>query len=214
MEQSILLQKQRKGVRKINKLEYRAVNEVRAVEGSEQMVIEGVVNNIGEWSKVMGGKFREKIVPGVFEKAITRALETGDIFFLHQHDNRALPLASVKSSTMELTEDKGSNQLRMRAVLPDTTFARDIYSLVQSGVLREFSFGFNKPQATWNVGKDGIKERTLTDFNIHEISIVRAGAYNETQAYARAFEEMEERSSHEDEEIYKYNKNKIKLSTI
>lgn len=199
---------------KISKLEYRAVNEVRAVEGSEEMVIEGVVNNIGEWSKVMGGKFREKIIPGTFERAITRALESGDIFFLHQHDNRALPLASVKSNTMELIEDKETSQLKMRAVLPDTSFSRDVYELVKSGVLREFSFGFNQPKATWNVGKDGIKERALTDFNIHEISIVRIGAYNETQAYARAFEEMEERTSNEDDELYKYNKNKIKLSIV
>lgn len=208
---------QRKGVRKISNLEYRAVDEVRAVEGADQMIIEGVVNNIGEWSKPIGGRFREKINPGVFEKAITRALEAGDIFFLHQHDNRALPLASVKSNTLELTEDKTSNKLKMRAVLADTTFSRDIYSLVKTGVLREFSFGFNKPKSEWAVGKDGLKERSLTDFNIHEISIVRTGAYNQTQAYARAFEEMEteeNRESNEDDSLYKYNKNKIKLSTI
>ena len=199
---------------KISKLEYRAVNEIRAVEDSEQMVIEGVVNNIGEWSKLIGGQFREKIIPGVFERAINRALENGDIFFLHQHDNKALPLASVKSNTMELIEDTKNNKLRMKAVLPDTSFSRDIYSLVKSGVLREFSFGFNKPKATWSIGEDGIKERALTDFNLHEISLVRVGAYNETQAYARAFEELQERNINEDEGQYKYNKNKIKLSTI
>ena len=199
---------------KISKLEYRAVNEIRAVEDSEQMVIEGVVNNIGEWSKLIGGQFRAKINPGVFETAINRALENGDIFFLHQHDNKALPLASVKSNTMELIEDTKNNKLRMKAVLPDTSFSRDIYSLVKSGVLREFSFGFNKPKATWSIGEDGIKERALTDFNLHEISLVRVGAYNETQAYARAFEELQERNINEDEGQYKYNKNKIKLSTI
>ena len=144
---------------KISKLEYRSVNEIRAVEDSEQMVIEGVVNNIGEWSKLIGGQFREKIIPGVFERAINRALENGDIFFLHQHDNKALPLASVRSNTMELIEDTENNKLRMKAVLPDTSFSRDIYSLVKSGVLREFSFGFNKPKATWRIGEDGIKER-------------------------------------------------------
>ena len=200
-------------MKKISKLEYRAVNEVRAVEDAEQMIIEGIVNNIGEWSKPIGGKFREKINPGVFERAITRALETGDIFFLHQHDNRALPLASVKSNTLELAEDKESNTLKMKAILPDTSFSRDIYSLVKSGVLREFSFGFNQPKSEWGVGKDGMKERALTDFNIHEISIVRVGAYNQTQAYARAFEEMETELNIDDS-LYKYNKNKIKLSTI
>ena len=188
-------------------IEYRAVNEVRAIEDEKQMIIEGVVNNIGQWSKPIGGQFREKINEGVFERAINRALENGDIFFLHQHDNRALPLASIKSNTLELTEDKENNILKMRAILPNKRFSRDVYELVKSGVLREFSFGFNKPKSKWNVGKDGMKERSLVDFDIHEISIVRVGAYNETQAYARAFKEIE--NNYEDRVIYY--KNKLKL---
>ena len=195
-------------------IEYRAVNEVRTIDDEKQMIIEGVVNNIGQWSKPIGGQFREKIEEGVFERAINRALENGDIFFLHQHDNRALPLASIKSNTLQLTEDKENNVLRMRAVLPDTSFSRDIYELVKSGVLREFSFGFNKPKSKWNVGKDGMKERSLVDFDIHEISIVRVGAYNETQAYARALKEIEDQEEmtlNNDKKICQYNKNKIKL---
>lgn len=184
----------------MSKPEFRALEEVRAVDADGKMVIEGVVNNIGEWSKPIGGVFREKILPGVFEKAITRALDDGDVFFLHQHDNRALPLASVKSDTLELTEDKETNKLRMRATLPNTTFARDVYELVREGVLREFSFGFSKPKSTWGVGKDGLKERILTDFNISEISIVRTGAYNQTEAYARAYEEMEADEQREEQE--------------
>lgn len=197
-------------------IEYRAVNEVRAIDDEKAMIIEGVVNNIGQWSKPIGGQFREKIEEGVFERAINRALENGDIFFLHQHDNRALPLASVKSHTLELTEDKETNKLKMRAVLPDTSFSRDVYELVKSGVLREFSFGFNKPKSKWNVGKEGIKERALVDFHIHEISIVRVGAYNETQAYARAFKEIESQNEElqVQDDICKYNKNKIKMLKV
>lgn len=189
-------------------IEYRAVNEIRTVDDEKQMIIEGVVNNIGQWSKPIGGQFREKINEGVFERAINRALESGDIFFLHQHDNRALPLASVKSNTLELIEDKENNMLRMRAVLPETSFSRDVYELVKSGVLREFSFGFNRPKSKWNVGKDGMKKRSLVDFDIHEISIVRVGAYNETQAYARAFEEEKNIRLRL---CLKYNQNKIKM---
>lgn len=102
----------------------------------------------------------------------------------------------------------------MRAVLPDTSFSRDVYELVKSGVLREFSFGFNKPKSKWNVGKDGMKERSLVDFDIHEISIVRVGAYNETQAYARAFAEIKDKQIQlevDNSAIYKYNRNRIIL---
>ena len=182
-------------------LEYRQLEEVRAVESENEMVIEGTVNNIGEWSKPIGGVFREKILPGVFEGAITRAMKNGDIFFLHQHDNKALPLASCKSNTLELTEDRESNKLKMKATLPNTTFARDVYELVKSGVLREFSFGFNSPKSTWGMGADGLKERSITDFNLSEISIVRIGAYNKTEAYARAYEELAEDEANTDQEV-------------
>ncbi|MFR0047472.1 MAG: HK97 family phage prohead protease [Clostridium butyricum] len=197
-------------LREVRIIEYRAVNEVRTVDDEKSMIIEGVVNNIGQWSKPIGGQFREKINEGVFERAISRALESGDIFFLHQHDNRALPLASIKSNTLELIEDKETNQLKMRAVLPDTSFSRDVYELVKSGVLREFSFGFNKPKSKWSIGKDGIKERSLVDFDINEISIVRIGAYNETEACARSIEEIDNNDKN-DKDNFTYFKNKIKL---
>ena len=87
----------------MDKIEYREVHEVRAVEGTDnKMIIEGVVNNVGEWSKTLGGKFREKIETGVFTRAIERATKEGDIFFLHQHDNRSLPLASIQSGTLDI----------------------------------------------------------------------------------------------------------------
>ena len=54
-----------------NKLEFRENYELRAVDSEEgKMIIEGVVNQIGEWSKVLYGSFREKIEPKVFERAI------------------------------------------------------------------------------------------------------------------------------------------------
>lgn len=44
-----------------NKLEFRENYELRAIDSEEgKMVIEGVVNQIGEWSKVLYGSFREK----------------------------------------------------------------------------------------------------------------------------------------------------------
>lgn len=171
-------------------LEYRAINDLTVSNVNNQLQIEGIVNNIGEFSKVLGGTFREKINAGVFTRAIENAKGKSDIFFLHQHDTKGLPLASVNSNTLELNEVDGA--LKMRAILPDTTFNRDIHALVKSGVLTEFSFGFSNPQSKWSVGADGINERTITDFDLSEISIVRIGAYNDTTAFARAIEECRE----------------------
>lgn len=58
-----------------------------------------------------------------------------------------------------------------------------------------------------------MKERALVEFDIHEVSIVRVGAYNETQAYARAFEELKG-DLIKNSDQYIYNKNKIKVCNI
>lgn len=185
-------------------------------------VIEGVVNQIGEWSKVLYGSFREKIEPKVFERAIKSAKDNNrDIFFLALHNNRELPLASMISGTMELVEK--DNKLLLRSELPPTTLAKDIHELVKAGVLREFSFGFNNVQAKWDKDADGIRTRTITDLTLHEVSIVTTGAYNNTVANARSMdlteilprEDDEKRTNQSDDEVlFLYNKNKLRLLNL
>ncbi|WP_305153889.1 HK97 family phage prohead protease [uncultured Clostridium sp.] len=206
-----------------NKLEFRENYELRAVDSEEgKMVIEGVVNQVGEWSKVLYGSFREKIEPKVFERAIKSAKDNNrDIFFLALHNNRELPLASIISGTMELVEKE--NKLMLRAELPPTTLAKDIYELVKAKVLREFSFGFNNVQAKWDKDADGIRTRTITNLTLHEVSIVTTGAYNNTVANARSMdlseilpkEDDEKRTNQNDDEVlFLYNKNKLKLLNL
>lgn len=206
-----------------NKLEFRENYELRAIDSEEgKMVIEGVVNQIGEWSKVLYGSFREKIEPKVFERAIKSAKDNNrDIFFLALHNNRELPLASIISGTMELVEKE--NKLMLRAELPPTTLAKDIYELVKAKVLREFSFGFNNVQAKWDKDADGIRTRTITDLTLHEVSIVTTGAYNNTVANARSMdlaeilpkEDDEKRTNQNDDEVlFLYNKNKLRLLNL
>lgn len=206
-----------------NKLEFRENYELRAVDSEEgKMIIEGVVNQVGEWSKVLYGSFREKIEPKVFERAIKSAKDNNrDIFFLALHNNRELPLASIISGTMELVEKE--NKLMLRAELPPTTLAKDIYELVKAKVLREFSFGFNNVQAKWDKDADGIRTRTITDLTLHEVSIVTTGAYNNTVANARSMdlaeilpkEDDEKRTNQNDDEVlFLYNKNKLRLLNL
>lgn len=206
----------------MKKIEYRSFEEIRAVENEEgKMIVEGVVNNIGELSKVLYGSFREKVAEGVFEKAIERAKESKrDIFFLALHNTRSLPLASVNSGTMELkVKDK---KLCIRAELPDTTQNRDIYALVKAKVLREFSFGFGNVKCEWNTDKDGIRIRTLTQLDLGEVSLVCTGAYNDTGAEARGHNPLEELEDNkrtqeeidQEEREYQYRKNLLKMRGI
>lgn len=171
----------------MNKLEFRNF-ELSAVETEDsKMIIEGVVNNINEYSKVIAKKFKEKVEPQVFTRAIERAIENNrDIFLLGLHNHKDLPLASLLSKTMELREEDG--KLKMRAELPKTTKARDMFELVKSRVLRDFSFGFGNAKATWKKGADGIQQRSISEMDLYEISIVKTGAYHNTEIQARSLE--------------------------
>lgn len=206
----------------MNKLEIREFNEVRAVDNEDgKMIVEGTVNNVGEWSKMIYGSFKERVSEGAFKRAFERAKDNKrDIFFLALHNTRSLPIASVNSGTMELKEEK--KKVTLRAELPDTTQNRDIYALVKAGVLREFSFGFNNAKCDWDKDADGIRTRTINDLDISEISLVCTGAYNNTGAEARGYnaceeiEALEQReiAEKENEELYKYNKNKLRLRGV
>ena len=206
----------------MSKIEFRNnFTEVRALDSDDnKMIIEGVVNNVGEFSKVLYGSFREKVDIGVFEKAIKDSKNNDrDIFFLAQHNKRELPLASIKSNTMELKEE--NNKLYIRAELPPTTLAKDIYELVKSKVLREFSFGFTNAKSEWGKDSNNIRTRTIKSLDLHEVSIVTTGAYNNTEANVRSLDpeeilkEVEQRELEEKEldKKYLYNKNKVKIRT-
>lgn len=206
----------------MSKIEFRNnFTEVRTVDNNDgKMIIEGIVNNVGEFSKVIYGSFREKVNTGVFKRAIEDAQKNDrDIFFLALHNSKELPLASIKSNTMELKEE--NNKLYIRAELPPTTLAKDIYELVKSKVLREFSFGFSNAKCEWGKDSDNIRTRTITSFDLHEVSIVTTGAYNNTSVQARSLTpedvlkeiEQKEIDDKKIDERYLYNKNKLRIKT-
>lgn len=208
----------------MEKMEIRSFEEIRTIDNEEgKMIIEGVVNNIGEYSKVIYGSFRERIAEGVFKKALERAKESKrDVFFLALHNARSLPLASINSGTMTLEEK--NKKLLIRAELPDTTQNRDIYTLVKSGVLREFSFGFGNAKCEWGKDEDGIRTRTISELDISEVSLVCTGAYNNTGAEARGYNPITELEAEDDrvneearaleEAEYRFRKNKLKMRGV
>ncbi|MFR9070671.1 MAG: HK97 family phage prohead protease, partial [Paraclostridium sp.] len=105
----------------MNKLEFRKdLNiELRAIDNAEnKMIIEGIVNVVGQKSKVIWGEFQEIIAKGTFERAINRSIENNkDIFLLFNHNSNNL-MASMKSETLQLEEREEC--LWMRAELPAT----------------------------------------------------------------------------------------------
>jgi len=122
-----------------------------------------------------GGKpFVERVARGAFDRSLS-----SNISLLVGHDRREL-LANTRSGLLQLNSD--SKGLAFEVDLPETQKARDVRALVEAGVLREMSFGFFVRSDAWNGS-----ERTLSEVDLREISIVENGAYPQTSAEARTY---------------------------
>jgi HK97 family phage prohead protease len=121
--------------------------------------------------------FSERIAPGAFRKTLS---ETPDVRLLINHEG--LPLARTKNETLTLSEDEVG--LRFDAELPDTSEARDLYTLIQRGDVDQMSFAFRVIRQKWNSDRT---ERTLTEVSLADgdVSVVTYPAYPTTTVEAR-----------------------------
>jgi HK97 family phage prohead protease len=121
--------------------------------------------------------FRERIAPGAFRKTLS---ETPDVRLLINHEG--LPLARTKNETLRLSEDEVG--LRFDAELPDTSEARDLYTLIERGDVDQMSFAFRVIRQRWNSERT---ERTLTEVSLADgdVSVVTYPAYPTTSVEAR-----------------------------
>ena len=121
--------------------------------------------------------FSERIAPGAFRKTLS---ETPDVRLLINHEG--LPLARTKNNTLTLSEDEVG--LRFDAELPDTSEARDLYTLIQRGDVDQMSFAFRVIRQKWSPDRS---ERTLTEVSLADgdVSVVTYPAYPTTTVEAR-----------------------------
>ncbi len=163
--------------------------EVREIDvefnSQEDMCVSGVVNKPGEMSEVLysrGKPFREVIKKGVFQRAIDRAKK---IDYLAEHDNKRI-LASTSNGSLAIKETE--NGLEMEANIVDTTYGRDAYALIKSGIISHMSFGFKVIKNSWGVCEDGTPLRTIEDLELFEVSSLRNPAYSQSSISARGIE--------------------------
>ena len=157
------------------------------VNASEGLKVTGSIptNSLSEVLTSNNKKFREKIAPGAFRKAISKAKA---IDFLAEH-NKDKVLSSTSNSSLELREDlKG---LFVSAEIVPTTFGSDYYELIKSGILKDLSFGFRCLKDSWERrGSELI--RTIHEMEIFEVSVVRSPAYSSTALAARGINLIED----------------------
>lgn len=121
--------------------------------------------------------FTERIAPGAFLRSLK---SKNDIRAYVNHDDRMV-LASTRAKTLRL-EDR-SDGLFVEADLPDTSYGRDLSTLIKRGDVQTMSFGFSTVKDSWS--SDG-NERTLEQVRLHEVSVVTGvAAYPQTTASVR-----------------------------
>lgn len=151
--------------------------EIREATNNEEMAIEGYFIVFGQQTELWAGAY-EEISPNALDKSLSN-----DIRALINHDTR-LVLGRNKSGTLELKVDSRGLWGKIK-INPNDTEAVNLYERVKRGDVSQCSFGFNiiSEETEWR--DDGTVKWTITEVNLHEVSVVTYPAYEETGVQAR-----------------------------
>lgn len=128
------------------------------------------------------GAFSEEIRRGAFRKVISSG---ANVPFVLEHD-RAQLLGTTRSGRVRLTEDQRG--LRVQANLADTSRARDLKALVESGDITGMSFGFvaGRDNTDWSQ-RSGKPHRVIKGFQqLLDVCTTWDPAYAATEAQFRS----------------------------
>ena len=115
---------------------------VLETRSSGREAIRGLAIPYNRLSLDLGG-FRERILPGAFDKIIGRQRGRGEILSYYNHNSDML-LGRESAGTLEIiADDRGISYV---VEPPDTTAGRDVLALVRSRNLRGSSFAFTVGQ--------------------------------------------------------------------
>jgi len=158
--------------------------ETRVLNGAELRVvgdpdgkkhIEGYAIRFNELSSDLGG-WAERIDPSAPNI-------DPDMRAFFDHDS-SMVLGRISAGTLQaqVTDDG----VFVRAMPPDTQWARDLLVSMERGDISQMSFGFFATEDSWDKDADGYPIRTVLGADIFEVSVVALPAYPTTSAQARS----------------------------
>lgn len=175
------------------------LTEIRALE-NEEMVIEG-------YAVVFESPATHYGYTEVVDRNAFNTCDMRDVCLRYNHNDGFLNLARTRNKSLQLTvDDKG---LKIRAVLIDTTQNRDIYKMIQSGLLDKMSFAFTVSKEEWDFETD--TRRILEIDKLFDVSVVDVPFYESTEVYARSKENYEEEKEKYNQRKLEFEKEKMKL---
>lgn len=123
----------------------------------------------------------------IIDKNAFNGCDMKDVCLKYNHDDSHLILARTRNKSLSLSiDDKG---LFIRAELIDTSSNKDIYKMIQSGLLDKMSFAFTVEEEKWDLATD---TRTILKIDkLFDVSVVDTPFYDTTSIYARALSTLE-----------------------
>lgn len=153
------------------------LSEFTTREDGEQPVIEGYFS-VFNTNYDMGFSMSESVAPGAFTKSLSN-----DVRALINHDT-TLVLGRTSAHTLELREDSHGLWGKI-TINPKDSDAMNLYERVKRGDVNQCSFGFNIVSEETDFREDGSIHWTITEADLHEVSVCTFPAYEETAVSAR-----------------------------
>lgn len=151
-----------------------------------KMILEGYAIVFNEETLIGDAKrgFREMIMPNALTNASMK-----DVPLKYNHMDNFLVIARTKNGSLKLeVDDKG---LKIRAELLDTQTNKDIYKMVQNGLLDKMSFAFTVNAQEWDRSGDVPLRKITSIERLYDVSIVDLPAYEGTSIYSRSLDFVE-----------------------
>lgn len=188
----------------------------KAEDGTEveDMIVEGYAFKFNKetllYESRSGMKFYEVIERGAADSA-----DMTDVPMKYNHDDSVFIVARTRNKSLQLNVDDVG--LKFQARFIDTQTGRDLFKMIQEGLIDKMSFAFT-------TDSDGVIEEyadtyvrsRITKFKrIWDISAVDIPAYDDTEIYARSFADLEKRAEQalDSAKRVKYRRQRLSLQT-
>jgi HK97 family phage prohead protease len=173
----------------------------------DKMTIGGYVTKFNTRSVVIWD-FVEYVAKGAFRNS----LKNNVIKSLWNHDSNMV-IGSTKNSSLRLWEDEIG--LKFELDLPNTSWGKDAYETVRTGLVDGVSFGFYVKEDEWEyLADEGLYKRTLLDVDLFEISPTPFPAYQDSQVSSRSLDEFKAQQEAEQRERQQIEKLKYELDLL
>ena len=154
--------------------------ELKTRAENDEMIIEGYFAVFSIQTELWPGAY-EEIAPTAFDKTLSN-----DIRGLTNHDTTFV-LGRNKAGTLKLNTD-ARGLYGVIKINPNDSDAVNLYERVKRGDVDQCSFGFNVVSEETEWRDDGTVKWTITEIDLHEVSVCTFPAYEDTGVAARSKE--------------------------